>query len=61
MSYRPHVAFFEPPTFSGVDESSSDRAHSQTVASVLSASEVLLEKPTGRMTSCSSLVLFILD
>lgn len=38
---RPHVALLEPATFSGVDESSPDRAHSQTVAAVLSASEVL--------------------
>lgn len=37
---RPHVTFFEHPRFSGVDERSGHRSHSQTVASVLSASEV---------------------
>lgn len=41
MSYRSHVPLFEPPGFSGVDESSSYRPHSQTVAAVLPASEML--------------------
>lgn len=43
FTYRPHVTLLEPPTFGGVDESSSDRPDSQTVAAVLSAPEVLLE------------------
>lgn len=41
VSYRSHVTLFEPPGFSGVDESSSYRTHSQTVAAVLPASEML--------------------
>lgn len=41
MSYRPHVTLLEPPTFGGVDESSSDRLDSQTVTAVLPAPEVL--------------------
>lgn len=50
VSYRSHVTLFEPPGFSGVEESSSDRPHSQTVAAVLPASEMLLDEPTGRST-----------
>lgn len=50
MSYRSHVTFLEPPSFSGVNESSPDGPHSQTVAAVLSASEVLSEEATRRTT-----------
>lgn len=48
--YRSHVTFLELPSFGGVDEGSSDRPHSQTVAAVLSASEMLLGEGTGRST-----------
>lgn len=51
VSYRPHVPLLEPPGFGGVDESPPDGPHSQTVAAVLPASEVLQEEATGSMTS----------
>lgn len=50
LSHRPHVAFLEPPTFGGVDESPPDRLHCQLVAAVLPASEVLEEEATEGMT-----------
>lgn len=48
VSYRPHVAFLELPSFGGVDESPPDCPHSQTVAPVLSASEVLWKEAPAR-------------
>lgn len=47
VTYRSHVAFLQPPGFGGVDECPPDRPHSQAVAAVLSASEVLGEDTTG--------------
>lgn len=47
-SYRPHVALFELPGFGGVHEGSPDRPHGQTVAAVLSASEMLSEEHNKR-------------
>lgn len=51
LSHRSHVALLELPSCGGVDESSPDRPHRQTVAAVLSASEVLEEDPTGSKTT----------
>lgn len=45
-SHRSHVAFFKCPSSGGVNESPSYGPDSQTVAPVLSASEMLVEETT---------------
>lgn len=44
ISYRSHVALFELSCFGGIDKSPPHRSNSQTVAAILSASEMLRDE-----------------
>lgn len=60
LTHRSHVAFLQFPTFGSIDKRPPDGPHSQTVAAVLPASEVL-EEVTGRMTPTKPLIIILVD